>query len=48
MIYVVKCTFLGTFLDFELQQLAISKSVDVEKSYIPQKAALNRGEKIKF
>ena len=30
----------GTFLDLKIQQLAILKAVEVEKSYIPQKKAL--------
>ena len=32
--------FQALFLDFQLQQLAISKPLGVEKSYIPQKKAL--------
>ena len=30
----------GTFLDFQIQQVAILKPVEVGKSYIPQKKAL--------
>ena len=30
----------GIFLDFQIQQLAILKPVEVGKSYIPQKKAL--------
>ena len=32
--------FLALFLDFQIQQLAILKPVEVGKSYIPQKKAL--------
>ena len=41
MIYVVKMhLFQALFLDFQIQQLAILKPVEVRKSYIPQKKAL--------
>ena len=32
--------FQALFLDFQIQQLTISKPVEVGKSYIPQKKAL--------
>ena len=34
--------FQALFLDFQIQQLAILKPVEVGKSYIPQKKALKR------
>ena len=34
--------FQALFLDFQIQQLAISKPVKVEKNYVPQKKALKR------
>ena len=34
--------FQALFLDFQIQQLAILKQVEVGKSYIPQKKALQR------
>ena len=38
--YYIKYHNSGTFLDLQIQQLAILKPVEVEKSYIPQKKAL--------
>ena len=40
MIYIVNAPFSGIFSEFEHWQLAISKPVELGKSYIPQKKAL--------
>ena len=41
-IYYINHHNSGTFLDLQIQQLAILKPVEVGKSYIPQKKALKR------
>ena len=40
MVYVLKCIFFRLFFDFELQRLAISRPINVEKRDIPKKKAL--------